>query len=111
MTNRVTDDQLLEHRGLVETLADRLSRRDRNEYDDLRQEGMIAVWELLANGKPVTEDSITKRMKKWLRYRGRQKREVPTSYDKLLPMEELHAVSAAAIATRQPEGAGPDAAE
>lgn len=111
MKGRELEDQLRSHAGLVESLADQLSRRSRDERDDLVQEGLIAVWENLAAGKPVTEDSVVKRMKKWLRYRGRQKRDVPTSYDKLLPMEELRAVNAEIIATRRPEGAGPDAAE
>jgi DNA-directed RNA polymerase specialized sigma24 family protein len=83
---RALDDQLRDHAGLVESLAEKLSRRDRNERDDLTQEGMIAVWEALTQGNPVTEEGITKRMNKWLRYRGRQKRDVPTSYDRLLSM-------------------------
>lgn len=111
MQDRALDGQLREYTGLVESLADRLSRRDRNERDDLFQEGMIAAWEALEKGKPVTEDIIEKRMAKWLRFRGRQKRDVPTSYDKLLPLEELRAVNAEAVATRSPEGAGPDATE
>jgi DNA-directed RNA polymerase specialized sigma24 family protein len=111
MKNRDIEGQLREHTGLVESLAERLSRRSRDERDDLVQEGLIAVWEALRSGKPVTEDNIVKRMQKWLRYRGRQKRDVPTSYDKLLPMEDLRAVNAATISTRPPEGAGPDAAE
>jgi len=112
MSNRVLNDQLRSHAGLVESLAERLSRRDRNERDDLIQEGMIAAWEAITGGKLVTEDIVVKRMKKWLKFRGRQKRDVPTSYDKILPMEELAAVNAsAAVNTRQPEGAGPDAAE
>jgi len=111
MQNRELDDRLRENTGLVESLAELLSRRSRDERDDLIQEGLIAVWEALRSGKPVTEDNIVKRMRKWLRYRGRQKRDVPTSYDKLLPMEDLRAVNAAKMSTRPPEGAGPDAAE
>lgn len=111
MNDRALEGQLREHVGLVESLADRLSRRDRNERDDLAQEGMIAVWEAIKNGKPVTEEEVEKRMNKWLRFRGRQKRDVPTSYDKLLPLEELRAVNAATMSSRPPEGAGPDAAE
>src|SRR6187551_2305397 len=109
MENRELEGQLREHAGLVESLADRLSRRDRSERDDLVQEGLIACWEAITGGKPVTEDIVVKRMAKWLRYRGRQKRDVPTSYDKLLPLEDLRDVNAEVIATRPPEGAGPDA--
>jgi DNA-directed RNA polymerase specialized sigma24 family protein len=111
MPNRDINGQVLEHRGLVESLADRLSRRDRNERDDLIQEGLIAAWEAITGGKLVTEDLIVKRMKKWLKFRGRQKRDVSTSYDKLLPMEDLRAVNASTLSTRSPEGAGPDAGE
>jgi DNA-directed RNA polymerase specialized sigma24 family protein len=108
---RDINGQVREHAGLVESLADRLSRRDRNERDDLIQEGLIAVWETITGGKPVTEDIIVKRMKKWLKFRGRQKRDVATDYNKLLPLEDLRAVNAASVATRRTEGAGPDAAE
>jgi hypothetical protein len=91
MTDRELTDQLREHAGLVESLAARLSRRNRDEFDDLQQEGMIACWQLIAAGEPVTEAAVEKRMRKWMRYRGRQLREapVPTAYDKLLPMEDV----------------------
>lgn len=111
MLDRDIDDRLREHAGLVKSLADRFSRRDRNERDDLEQEGMIAVWQCLTADKPVTEEEVEKRMTKWLKFRGRQKRDVPTSYDKLLPLEELHAADAAIMSSRPLEGAGPDAAE
>lgn len=111
MDDRELEGQLRTHTGLVESLAERLSRRDRSERDDLIQEGLIAAWEALTGGKLVTEDIVVKRMKKWLRYRSRQKRDVPTSYDKLLPLEDLRAVNASELSTRPSEGAGPDAAE
>lgn len=85
--HRDISDQVRAHQDLVESLADRLSRRDRNERDDLVQEGMIAVWEALRAGNEVTETALNKRMRKWLRYRGRQRRDVPTAYDALLSME------------------------
>jgi hypothetical protein len=88
MTDRELSDQLRAHARLVESLADRLSRRNRDELDDLKQEGMIAVWQLIENGQPVTEKEVEKRMRKWVRYRGRQLREVPTSYETFLPMED-----------------------
>jgi DNA-directed RNA polymerase specialized sigma24 family protein len=88
MTDRELTDQLRAHARLVESLADRLSRRNRDELDDLRQEGMIAVWQLIDHGQPVTEKEVEKRMRKWVRYRGRQLREVPTSYDTFLPLED-----------------------
>lgn len=84
MTDRELSDQLRSHAGLVESLAERLSRRNRSELDDLKQEGMIACWNLLQDGQPVTEEEVEKRMRKWMRYRGRQLREVPTNYETLL---------------------------
>ncbi len=86
MTDRELSDQLRGNAGLVESLADRLSRRNRDELDDLRQEGMIACWEAIRAGRPVTEAEVEKRMRKWMRYRGRQLREVPTAYENLLGM-------------------------
>jgi DNA-directed RNA polymerase specialized sigma subunit len=85
--NRDIEDQLYRYTELVESLADRLSRRDRNERDDLIQEGMIAAWEALREDNTPTEELIEKRMRKWLRYRGRQKRDVPANYDTLLRLE------------------------
>lgn len=84
--SRDIERQLHECVELVQSLAERLSRRYRDELDDLIQEGMIAAWEALKDGKPVTEELLTKRMSKWLRFRGRQRRDIPTSYDKMLPM-------------------------
>jgi hypothetical protein len=48
---------------------------------------MIAVWLILAEGDIPTEEKIEKRMRKWLRLRRKQLRDVPTEYDALLPME------------------------
>lgn len=90
--NRDIERQLRSYAGLVQSLAERLSRRHRDELDDLKQEGLIAAWEALEGGKPVTEELIEKRMRKWLRFRGRQRRDVPTEYDKLMPMATKEAL-------------------
>ena len=87
MFNRVLDDQLRAHQGLVESLADQLSRRKPSERDDLIQEGLIECWRAIEAHEPITPEAVEKRMKKWLRYRGRQQRDIPSSYDTLLSME------------------------
>lgn len=87
MNDRALDNQAAEYRGLVESLAARIaSRWQRHELDDIKQEGMIAVWLILAEGGTPTEDQIEKRMRKWMRLRRKQLRDVPTEYESLLPM-------------------------
>lgn len=78
------------------------------------QEGRISVWQTVAAGATPTEATIEKRMRAWLRLRGRQRRETPVDYDKALKLsseEELRAVNAQAVAVRTLPGRGPDAAE
>lgn len=114
--SRDIERQLRAHAGLVQSLAETQSRRHRDELDDLIQEGMIAAWELLRDGKAVTEELLLKRMSKWLRFRGRQRRDIPTSYEKLLPMgtkealrdanAESASVSAGTIARRRTDQDG-----
>lgn len=111
LPSHAMDDQLMEFHGLVVRLADRMSRRHRDEYDDLAQEGMILVWKALRAGKTPTETQIENRMRNWLKFRGRQRREMPADYNKLLPMEELRAVNAQRVAVRELPGHGPDATE
>lgn len=49
-------------------------RRGRHgaEFDDLVQEGLIAVWTLLKEGKPVRTTRVESRMRDYLRLLGRQ---------------------------------------
>lgn len=63
---------ILEFMPLVEGLAERYSASSPNEYDDLRQEGMIAVWLAHEKGLKPTEEIIGWRMSKWLRRRKSQ---------------------------------------
>lgn len=114
MALSATETAIRANESLVESLAERLSRRHRDERDDLIQEGLISVWQSAAAGQAPTEASIEKRMRAWLRLRGRQRRETPTDYDKAMKLsseEELRAVNAQAMATRRLPGHGPDAAE
>ena len=96
---------------MVERLAERRAARHPNELDDLKQEGRILIWTKLSQGKVPTEEQIDNRMRGWLKFRSRQTREVPTDYDKLLPIEELREVNAAVLYTRDLPGAPPDEAE
>lgn len=103
------DRQVAAHLTQVEELADRLARRQPNERDDLVQEGLISVWDSLRAGQAPTEQSIKRRMKRWLKYRGRQNRDVPVDYNKALSIgskEELREVNAAtvSISAREAEG-------
>jgi len=97
---RAMDIEVAAHLPQVEEMADRLSRRHRDERDDLVQEGLISVWQSLAAGEAPSEKTIQRRMKRWLKYRGRQRRDVPSDYDKALKLgseEELREVNAASM--------------
>lgn len=67
------------YRGLVESLAARMAntraaRDARAEYDDLVQEGLIAVWQTLERGAVPAKTQIQNVMKKWIRLMNRQRR-------------------------------------
>ena len=53
------------------------------EYDDLFQEGSIAVWGQLIKGGPVTRDVVFFRCLKYISYLRRQ---IPEDYDNMLPL-------------------------
>jgi DNA-directed RNA polymerase specialized sigma24 family protein len=107
--SRILDAEVREYLGLCESLAERYSRGARDEYDDLVQEGLIAVWRTLRSGKVPARANIENRMKNWLRYRGRQHRQAAGTYDKLLPLEENTTMEVPAH--RLPQGHGPDEAQ
>ena len=71
------NDRVAEYRGLVESLAAKIARSPRAvrvgaEYDDLVQEGLIAVWGALEQGVQPGEGPITQRMIDWIRHVGAQ---------------------------------------
>lgn len=81
--------QVAEYSGLVAHLADGLACSGRAkivgaEYDDLNQEGLIAVWQTLLRGLPVSKDVVENRMKDWIRYQGRTS---GTDYGDVMPLE------------------------
>ena len=101
--------QLRSLEPMIERLAERRAARHPNELDDLKQEARILSWRLLAAGKVPTEGQLDNRMRGWIKLRSRQLREMPTDYDKLLPIKELRDVNAATVSTRTLPGHGPDA--
>jgi len=64
----VSSEQVAVYLPQILGLAKRRRGRFGAEFDDLVQEGMIAVWIVLSNGLQVTEDRITQRMRAWNRY-------------------------------------------
>jgi hypothetical protein len=80
------------------------ARRARAEYDDLVQEGRIAVWQALARGITPAAAQIEQRMMDWVRLMGGQigqwspqhrKTDDTTlpaqhvNYERLLPLDDL----------------------
>lgn len=62
------NDQVAAYRGLVESVANRYrSRHILAEYDDLVQEGMIAVWHALEKGIEPGPAYIRNRMRDYVR--------------------------------------------
>lgn len=85
------NDQVANYRGLVESIATDLSRSRRAkkvgaEYDDLAQEGLIAVWKALRGGvDAIGPGRIRDRMKDYMRWLGRHGGE---GYDEMLPFDD-----------------------
>lgn len=70
----------------VESIARQLAGIDGVEYDDLVQEGLIAVWQSLENGVPPTSTFIRNRMLNWVKYVRRQ---LPADYQDILPLNDV----------------------
>lgn len=89
----VTSAEIEGYVGFVVSSATRLagSRRARQagaEYDDLYQEGLIAVWQSLQRGtNPLLP--VQNRMRDWIRFTVRLKKHDNIPYATLLPIEEL----------------------
>jgi hypothetical protein len=87
------NDRVAGYRGLVESIAADLARSRRAhevgaEYDDLAQEGLIAVWLALEKGVcRVGPDHIRDRMKDYMTWLGALTRQ-PIPYDELLPLND-----------------------
>ena len=74
----------------VEALAASFANIQGVEFDDLVQEGLIAVWQSLEKGIEPSQEFIRNRMRDWVRY---ERRQLPADYADMLPLEtvsELH---------------------
>jgi DNA-directed RNA polymerase specialized sigma24 family protein len=88
LTRVVTSEEVAAYQGLVDRLARKNDGRGGAEYDDLFQEGQIAVWASLRKGIPPSTEFIQFRMSNWVRMLRKQSRREPTDYDELLPIAE-----------------------
>lgn len=86
-SREITDDDIRAYLPLVESHAARLSKRRVGvEYDDLVQEGMVSVWQSLRRGvRP--ELAIVNRMRDWIDFQARLRRNDSAPYGALLPIE------------------------
>ena len=82
----------------------RAARQVRAEYDDLFQEGLIAVWQALERGVKPNSNVVRRRMLGWIRLQAcqmglpcpRKKGAVETvPYETLLPIEDFRATDTA----------------
>jgi DNA-directed RNA polymerase specialized sigma24 family protein len=58
------------------------------EFEDLAQEGRIAVWQTLARGLRPSTQVIEGRMLDWVRYLNHLQKNDAVAYEILLPIEE-----------------------
>jgi len=85
------NDKVRAYADLVESIAVELSRSRRAasvgaEYDDLMQEGLIAVWIALESGvETVGPQHIRFRMLNYMRWLGRHGNE---DYEQMLPFDD-----------------------
>jgi hypothetical protein len=86
-------DRVRDYAGLVESIAAELARGRRAqtvgaEYDDLYQEGLIAVWLKLKAGIDIVgPDHIRDRMRDYMKWLGAHQRQ-PIPYEELLPLDD-----------------------
>lgn len=85
----VTSDNVAEYLPLVEAYAHRLTGFARTEYDDLRQEGMISVWQTLKRGLLPSAEVIHGRMIDLVRYNRRLLHNDAIAYELLMPIEDF----------------------
>lgn len=80
-----TPDQLRvrKYEKIISTAAWRF--RNAAEYDDLYQEGMIAVWSCPPDADPqVISKAVYNRMKDWVRFVKRLRHNQSVSYEEIL---------------------------
>lgn len=80
---QVSSEEVAAHQPHVESLAKRFNGNKANaEYDDLVQEGLIAVWQCLREGVEPGPGIIKRRMLNWCRYLMRHSDNL--SYDEVV---------------------------
>jgi len=90
------NDRVAAYRGLVESIAHGIARSRRAaqvgaEYDDLVQEGLIAVWLALESGvDTVGQDHIRDRMRNYMRALGGGTK---MPYEEMLPLDDEQAAA------------------
>lgn len=77
------DERVREYDRVVGAAAWRF--RNAAEYDDLYQEGMIAVWKCPPDADPqYVSKAVYNRMKDWVRFTKRLRHHQSVSYDEIL---------------------------
>ena len=102
--SRDINDEIRQYEGLVEEFAtsfakSKAGRGSGAEYDDLRQEGLLAVWQALQRGHTPSRTIIELRMKGWIRFLSRQTgKHLPPPeqpqhipYEAMLPLDDFRA--------------------
>ena len=84
----VTSEAVAAYRDHVEFLARKYKGFAQAEFDDLVQEGLIAVWQSLARGLRPSSEVIEYRLISWVRYLDRLTRNDGIAYERLLPIED-----------------------
>jgi DNA-directed RNA polymerase specialized sigma24 family protein len=81
------NDAVAAYEGHITSLARKYQGYADAEYDDLAQEGRIAVWTTLVKGIQPSTQVIEGRMLNWIRYIRRLQSNDQVAYDELLPIE------------------------
>lgn len=80
------DNRIGEYKGVISGAAYKF--RNAAEYDDLYQEGMIAVWSCPPDADPpVVNKAIYNRMKMWVRFVKRLRYNHSVSYEEMVENE------------------------
>ncbi len=83
----VTSEQVAAYLPLIESSARLQVGRAGAEYDDLVQEGMIAVFLSLKRGNLPSREVVLNRQTDWVRYLHRLRRMDSAAYEQYLPTE------------------------
>jgi DNA-directed RNA polymerase specialized sigma24 family protein len=86
------NSRVASYRATCEALAAPLVGRNRAEFDDLVQEGLINVWQSLQRGVTPSKGLIERRMVNWIRLMGVQRGKAqrdPIAYEVMLPLDDF----------------------